>query len=1230
MIFEPTNITPSILTGTGTISANEAVKFQWQINGNSPMIAFQIDIYQNDSASTWIATTGMIEQNPPVNGKDKEGNIVPFEYIPLNANGEPKTWHDLSTNIKDGQSYKFKITQFYTETFDEKYCYGHNEYYNSIAFTDGKSYYFPLNNGKDGYVYFTLSQWQSYQIGLNGTNRVNYDKTQNLLWFISKNEKQFIQVSCGFTTSVPSSSQSVVSLNKAEGSYTINFNFLVQRTFSAIIARTPPTVDIQIYGLSDENTLATSFLNATATYEQAQNDSIQWVRWVLLDWDNNIVEDTGEIYTTTLAYNYNSVRMNGAQAGLYTLVCEVCTQNGVTGTATIEFSVEYDTIDGVDNALTVNCINRDNSTLISFKPIALQKIEGVGTPSDDWGTAANGRLIVNSGASVTWDTVGNEKMAFNAINANVAVNCKSIGVTPSGGNFSFEAKQKIEYEENIHVTSAIFSDDGKYLILGTDIAKRSKIYRVQDDLSVKDSLVEIGEITNSTAFNDNIFAFHPNGRYIVGGGFPDFLHLYKFESGTVTYIKEFNDLSWNFAPQITDMKFLTTDSGALYLIVTYDGESEGYDICGIFKVNGENYTLELLFKDSQIGYYNISISPDNKYIALGGRTHGLILSSENDSFNLITSFEGQGKLVFSPAQIDPSMLNGFEGYNNVYELVQSVKNEYDVGSLFNTVKVFAWGTGENKTTAKSELIYEARDVFSNSKHINTLEFAPHGEYFIHSRFYQALNNIKSPYANYGFFIGGSFIDGTPINSCAISQNGKYVFYYDTLYKVVRNGEQKVLAVQGDSQTFELSACGMQRTIKPSVDTPSLEMYTPHFYDSEAFLVNPNGWSVGSVVFEWFVYYNGDTGEKRISEKIGMQENEINAITLYGTLTASSLAVVQSSASVLENIMLQKDYTLSWGDGNYSLYMYAKFMNDTQAGTELTSYSIVRKDESGQTATVAQLMDDTIVKDYSIKSGGRYSYSLYAYSLGNALLSFGETSVQLPVFDKFTLLATEYNEADGAYHVVKVYEFSANIDNGTISNNNMVSLSQNFTPYPTRFGTSANYASGTLSVLIGRVDMQESEYINDTAEYMKELNGLSTTQYTLFLRDMKGNLRMVKTNGAIQHTITQSSRVMQTKISLPWVEVGSAEDVSIILTPQDDAWEYDEASLEVQFTVDTTTGVLTAIYPSNQYYGTIFKRKQEKLVANTPQDVTTANFALPNEKRMPSDGELTATTLRNKK
>ena len=91
MLYEPTNIIPSTMTQTGTVAATtDNVNIQWQVNGNSAMTMFQIDVMQNNADSTFVYSTGVVTENPtvaqgyslPFYGKDRFGDYVQFVYQP--------------------------------------------------------------------------------------------------------------------------------------------------------------------------------------------------------------------------------------------------------------------------------------------------------------------------------------------------------------------------------------------------------------------------------------------------------------------------------------------------------------------------------------------------------------------------------------------------------------------------------------------------------------------------------------------------------------------------------------------------------------------------------------------------------------------------------------------------------------------------------------------------------------------------------------------------------------------------------------------------------------------------------------------------------------------------------------------------------------------------------------------------------------------------------------------
>lgn len=104
-LFQPTNIIPSTLSGlnSGVIDASNEIVISWQVNGNEPMTGYNIDFYQNNTASTLVASI------------QADG----LQFYPNDARGNPQiftvqladTW--ASKGFGNGQEYKLKITQYW-------------------------------------------------------------------------------------------------------------------------------------------------------------------------------------------------------------------------------------------------------------------------------------------------------------------------------------------------------------------------------------------------------------------------------------------------------------------------------------------------------------------------------------------------------------------------------------------------------------------------------------------------------------------------------------------------------------------------------------------------------------------------------------------------------------------------------------------------------------------------------------------------------------------------------------------------------------------------------------------------------------------------------------------------------------------------------------------------------------------------------------------------------------
>ena len=111
MLFQPTNVIPSTLSGegAGTIDATKPLNVSWQVNGKSPMVAYRIKIMQNDTESTLKLDTGKVTLSTPFYGNDALGN--PKAYSVNIASSQMST-----AGIINGYSngYKMTIQQWWT------------------------------------------------------------------------------------------------------------------------------------------------------------------------------------------------------------------------------------------------------------------------------------------------------------------------------------------------------------------------------------------------------------------------------------------------------------------------------------------------------------------------------------------------------------------------------------------------------------------------------------------------------------------------------------------------------------------------------------------------------------------------------------------------------------------------------------------------------------------------------------------------------------------------------------------------------------------------------------------------------------------------------------------------------------------------------------------------------------------------------------------------------------
>lgn len=107
MLFQPSNISPDEINGSGCVDITEGLAVTWQVSGDSAMTAYKVDIYNNNAASTLIYSTGRTALAAPFWGINYKGEQQYFTAeIPAAALSE--------AGMVNGGEYKLLISQWWS------------------------------------------------------------------------------------------------------------------------------------------------------------------------------------------------------------------------------------------------------------------------------------------------------------------------------------------------------------------------------------------------------------------------------------------------------------------------------------------------------------------------------------------------------------------------------------------------------------------------------------------------------------------------------------------------------------------------------------------------------------------------------------------------------------------------------------------------------------------------------------------------------------------------------------------------------------------------------------------------------------------------------------------------------------------------------------------------------------------------------------------------------------
>lgn len=280
----------------------------------------------------------------------------------------------------------------------------------------------------------------------------------------------------------------------------------------------------------------------------------------------------------------------------------------------------------------------------------------------------------------------------------------------------------------------------------------------------------------------------------------------------------------------------------------------------------------------------------------------------------------------------------------------------------------------------------------------------------------------------------------------------------------------------------------------------------------------------------------------------------NKIVLHGKQICDYL-YIQSSEIPESSFTEVNSEPSAWGEDTL---LFAKFDNDLLAGNSAITDAIdgydVRRRCGAQThteyvTTISQNNKKYII-DYAVKNNTPYTYYLYPTSKDedkSVVLSPFVSDELKADWDYWSLIVVDETEKENVYYLNKLFKFRLNVSVDDMSNNTDVTVTNNFTKYPTVQYSTANYWSGGLSSLCGLLSCSELEY-RETPNMIQELKNLTSDTRKKFLKDISGNLWEVKISAPINiSTNTETLEQIKT-VKISWVETGDADGVSIINNP----------------------------------------------------------------------------------
>lgn len=1142
-LFQPTNITPSDLNGTGTIDASEDMAVTWQVNGtgNTPMVAFKIDIMLNDTASTLLYSTGQVPLSEPFYGTDSLGNP---EYFTATITAEAL---DAAGIVNDAEKvYKFLITQWWSAA-------------ESVLQSSASAF---IARAKPVVSIENFEQTvESLQYTFEGAySQAQGDPIEWARW----------QISSGAGNETLLDTGRVYNMGRLETTYDgfLSGNNYMVRLSGQTINAVEFDTGWQIF---------------TAEYEQATLDGGAHA-CPRCDTDAVQVDFPYPLYTMGAGggnWSIGGYALKTKGPGEMVFINDAIAANAVDVVVGIEPNQNLNGYSGAwPGGASINKLPTHNSGAtggngISAVPWVIGSVSVIGTATADkyinffsyeGGVSFDEDVIITTGTPDFYTQSGSAvyvESTLSVMYENLS-GTQTIVLAPDEDGFTLHAGEKL-------ISASKLIKSGQTV----DYLLRPRAYALEDRGKPWVPYSNTGEIypassVSITVAKKNLLNM-TNGRYgATAGILPP--GTYTF-SGTMGYSTNGNCflLQYTNGQQIQyDMSYI---SGGRNFAVTFTAS----DPFAFTAMPGA-------FSDPLLGTYERvqleagagatrweAYSGQTTTISLGSNVYGGTYSTATGALTVTHQASGIHNMEWTQiggTTVYYADVTGKKpGVTNLLSSVYTVQEaetpdemaEYTIMGDAESGRIYVndpRGASEGLNgriayeletpttstiqTANIPLTAGVDNVWSSA--FGTIEMTMYQWGGMTTVTYEAASggqNLTLPTGNDG--VSWTRGDDTSLILTApfsLAWKGYLFDLSGTAYPLSMVMGNGVLTVQATAESISVVA-GATTLFTVNAETAE---------DDEVLLgLTPTG---------YFVHINqGTIYEQVYTGNLSNWQDDITSITLYGPQTCEYLWIVNGTFT--DEQMEETALNTPAYDG--TTQFLASFDSGLGAGAirtaePLTGLNVYRQEEGENVIrkVAALAIGASAFRDYSAVNGKTYSYILYGLTESGATTSAITSNSTSPLFWNWDLLLCS-KDNNGNYHVQSEYRFALDVSSGTQTNNNKPTMQANFTRYPLRQPTTQNYRSSTLTAFVGKA--KDGKYV-DSLEKIEQLREISTSTLTKFLKTRKGEILMVETGDPISMSVSDKYQQQPVKAALPWVEVGDAKSANVLTSTYDEYWNLD--------------------------------------------------------------------------